>query len=230
MPIRCYAMYRDLAQDKASNALWGLTVITVHDKIRCKCRCLWLKALFATARSRPPRAGPCLPALRRRPAGRGRSLLPRLPPGPCPVALQRALIHLRHTRLPLSSAGLTALQSGPTAPLPPPRVWMKPRMGGCVSPGGAHAAGPSPRPLAQVVLYSICLIVCRVTLLASQFTLRCCKLQTSSAGQYMMGLANPSFCAKNVPATNLRALQLHQAHSRAHQPEVPVITVQSCLS
>ena len=45
-----------------------------------------------------------------------------------------------------------------------------------------------------------------------------------------MSLTNPSFCAKSVPATNLRALQLHQAHSSAHQPEIPVIIVQSCLS
>ena len=164
MPCLYDATYCNLAQDKASNGLCGLTVIIVHDKKCCKCRCLQLTALCATARSRPPRAGPCLPALQRRPAGRSPSLLPSSPPGPCPVALQRALTPLHNARLPLSSEGrpLTALQSGPVAPLPSPRVLMKSRMGGCVSPGGAHAAGPSPRPLAQVVLYSICLVICRV--------------------------------------------------------------------
>ena len=164
MPIRCHATYCKLVQDNASKALWGLTVVVVHDKKCCKCRCLHLKGLCATAWSRPPRAGPVLLALQRRPAGWSPSLLPSLPPGPCPAALQRALIHLQHTRLPLSSAGrpLTALQSGPVAPLPPPRVWVKSTMGGCVNPGGVHAAGPSPRPLAQVVLYSICLVVCSV--------------------------------------------------------------------
>lgn len=32
----------------------------------------------------------------------------------------------------------------------------------CVSPGDAHAVGHSPRRLAQVVLYSICPIICSV--------------------------------------------------------------------
>ncbi|KAL0049059.1 hypothetical protein WJX82_005202 [Trebouxia sp. C0006] len=60
-------------------------------------------------------------------------------------AHQRALTRLHYMRLPLSSAGhlLTALESGPAAPLSPPRVWMRFRMANGVSPGGSHAVGPS---------------------------------------------------------------------------------------
>ena len=169
MPTRSYATYCNLAQDKASNGLWGLTFIA-HDKKHCKCRWMQLQCLCPTARSRPPRAGLLLPALQRRPAGWSPRILPGLPPGPCLAALQRALIRLKHVWLQLSSAGhlLTALQSGSVAQLPPPRVWMRFRMGGCVNPGGALAVGHPPRPLAQVVLYSICLVICRIKISALQ--------------------------------------------------------------
>ncbi len=173
MPIRCYAEYCNVAQVKASNRLWGATVITVYDKKRCKYRCLQLKGLHTTAQSRPSKAGPVLPALQRRPADWSPSLLPGFPPGPRLAALQRVLTRLHYMRLPLSSAGqlLTALESGPAAPLPPSRVWMRFRMGGCVSPGGAHAVGHSPKHLAQVALHSIYLVICRGTMLALQFNL-----------------------------------------------------------
>ncbi len=164
MHIRCSAIYCNLAQDKTLYGLWVFMVTTVHDKRQCKCRWMQLQGLCPTARSMPSRAGPVLPALQTRPAGWSPRLLPRLLLGPCLVALQRALIRLHPARLQLSSAGhlLTALQSGPVAPLPPPRVWMRSRMEGCVNPGGAHAVGRSPRHLAQVVLYSIYLVICRV--------------------------------------------------------------------
>ena len=139
-------------------------LITVHDKIQCMCRCMQFQCLCPTARSRPPRAGPVLLALQRRSAGRSPRILPRFLPGPCPVALQRALIPRHSARLRLSSAGhlLTALQSRSAAQLPPPRVWMRFRMGGCMNPGGAHAVGHSPRRQAQVPLYSIYLVICMV--------------------------------------------------------------------
>ena len=163
MPTRSYATYCNLAQDKASNGLWGLTFIA-HDKKHCKCRCLQLKGLCATARSRPPRAGPVLQAPQRRPACWSARILPRLSPGPCLAAHQRALTRLHYMRLPLSSAGhlLTALESGPAAPLSPPRVWMSFRMANGVSPGGAHAVGHPPRRQAQVPLYSVYMVICRV--------------------------------------------------------------------
>jgi len=111
-----------------------------------------------------------LPALQRRPAGWSPRLLPSLPAGPCPVALQRALIRLLHTRLRLSSVGhlLTAPESRSAAPLPPPRMWKRSKMAGGVNPGGAHAVGRQPRHLAQVVLYSVCLVICRVKIQAQQ--------------------------------------------------------------
>ena len=136
----------------------------------CKCRWMQFQCLCPTAQSRQPRAGLLLPALQRRSAGWSPRILPGLPPGPCLAALQRALIRLKHVWLQLSSAGhlLTALQSGSVAQLPPPRVWMRFRMGGCVNPGGALAVGHPPRPLAQVVLYSICLVICRIKMLGLQ--------------------------------------------------------------
>ena len=166
MLIQCYAAYCNLVQHKALYGLSGFMMLIVHDKKQWKCRWTQLQGLCPTAWSMPSSAGLALPALLRRPAGWSPRLLPRLLPGPCPVALQRALIHLHHVRLLLFSAGhlLTALQSGPVAPLPPPRVWVwtRSKMEGCVNPGAAHAVGPQPRHLAQVVLYSIYLVICRV--------------------------------------------------------------------
>ena len=49
--------------------------------------------------------------------------------------------------------------SGPTVS---PRVWMRFRMANGVSPGGAHAVGHPPRRQAQVPLYSIYMVICRV--------------------------------------------------------------------
>jgi len=41
-------------------------------------------------------------------------------------------------------------------------------MAGGVNPGVAHAVGRQPRHLAQVVLYSVCLVICMVKMLALQ--------------------------------------------------------------
>jgi len=152
------------------HGLWVLTVIIAHDKKHCNCRWMQLQGLCQMARSRPSRAGSALPALQRRPTGWSPRLLPSLPPGPCPVALQTALIRLLHARLRLSSAGrlLTVRESGPAAPLPPPSLWKRSRMAGGVNPGVAHAVGRQPRHLAQVVLYSVCLVICRVKIQAQQ--------------------------------------------------------------
>ena len=158
--IQCSATYCNFAQDK----VWALGSPTVHDKKQCKCRWMQLQGLCPTSGSVPPRTRPVLPALQRRPAGWSPRFLPSSPRGPCLAALLRALIRLHHVRLRLSSAGrlLTVLESGPAAPLPPARVWTRSRTGGCLNPGAAHAVGPSPRHLAQVALYSICLIICSV--------------------------------------------------------------------
>jgi len=175
--IWCHVTYCNLAQD---TGLWVLTVIIVHDKKHCKCRWMQLQGLCPMAQARPSRAGPVLPAPQRRPAGSSPRLLPSLPPGPWPVALQRALIRLHHARLRLSSAGclLTVLESGPAVPLPPPRMWRRSRMAGGVNPGVAHAVGRQPRHLAQVVLYSCCLVICRVKMLAQQCYFRVLEVPT----------------------------------------------------
>jgi len=170
MPCIFGAMLHTAILRKTKHCVWVAMIIIVHDKKHCKCRWMQLKGLCATARSRPSRAGPILPALQRRPAGWSPRLLPSLPAGPCPVALQRALIRLLHTRLRLSSVGhlLTAPESRSAAPLPPPRMWKRSKMAGGVNPGGAHAVGRQPRHLAQVVLYSVCLVICRVKIQAQQ--------------------------------------------------------------
>ena len=131
-----------------------------------------LQGLCPTAGSVSPRTGKVLPALQRRPAGWSPRFLPGFPPGPCLAALLMVLIHLHHVRLQLSSAGrlLTVLESGPSAPLPPARLWTRSRMADGVNPGGAHAVGPQPRHLAQVVLWSIRQKICRIRLLPQQ----CC--------------------------------------------------------
>ena len=124
MHVWCSPIYCNLAQDKTLFGLWVLTVPTVHDVKHCECRWMHLQGLCPTAQSGPSWAGTLLLALQRRPAGRSPRILTRLLPGPCPVALGRALIRLQYKSLQLSSAGhlLTALESSPAAQLPPPRI------------------------------------------------------------------------------------------------------------
>ncbi len=66
----------------------------------------------------------------------------------------------------------------PAVPLPPPRMWRRSRMAGGVNPGVAHAVGRQPRHLAQVVLYSCCLVICRVKMLAQQCYFRVLEVPT----------------------------------------------------